>query len=88
MTQITITVRQDGETERRTMITADAPDQESAAAAGAEYGEEELTEEEKERCAVVSDLADAYEYLEDSEVIKIRLIVQKAQERKRRDERG
>lgn len=39
----------------------------------------EVTQEEEQRFAVASDLANVCEYLEDSEVIKIRLIVNKAQ---------
>ena len=38
----------------------------------------EVTQEEEQRFAVASDLANVCEYLEDSEVIKIRLIVNKA----------
>lgn len=40
---------------------------------------------EDERDALVSDLANCCEYLEESEVIKIRLIVSKAQKRKEMD---
>ncbi|RKI94305.1 hypothetical protein D7V94_01820 [Parablautia intestinalis] len=43
---------------------------------------EEVTEEEAERYAVASDLANVCEYLEESEVIKIRLIINKAEKRK------
>lgn len=46
----------------------------------------EMTEKEVDRYAVASDLANVCEYLEDSEVIKIRLIVSKAQARKEREE--
>ncbi len=46
----------------------------------------QITQEEEERFAVVSDLSDVCEYLEDSEVIKIRLIIQKAAARKERKE--
>lgn len=38
----------------------------------------EVTQEEEQRFAVASDLANVCEYLEDSEVIKIRLIVNKS----------
>ncbi len=48
----------------------------------------EMTEAEADRYAVASDLANVCEYLEDSEVIKIRLIVNKAQARKEREENG
>ena len=44
----------------------------------------EVTQEEEQRFTVASDLANVCEYLEDSEVIKIRLIVNKAQARKDR----
>ena len=47
-----------------------------------------MTEDEAERYAAASDLANVCEYLEDSEVIKIKLIIQKAQARKERAERG
>lgn len=40
---------------------------------------------EDERAALVSDLANCCEYLEASEVIKIRLIVSKAEKRKEMD---
>ncbi len=49
---------------------------------------EETPEAEADRYAVASDLANVCEYLEDSEVIKIRLIVNKAQARKEREENG
>ena len=49
---------------------------------------DEVTQEEEQRFAVASDLANVCEYLEDSEVIKIRLIVNKAQARKDRAEKG
>ena len=51
-------------------------------------GGHEVTQEEEQRFAVASDLANVCEYLEDSEVIKIRLIVNKAQARKDRTEKG
>lgn len=40
-----------------------------------------ITEPEKERHALVSDLANICEYLTDSEVIKIRLIIDKVEKR-------
>lgn len=46
----------------------------------------EVTREEEQRFAVASDLANVCEYLEESEVIKIRLIISKAQARKERAE--
>lgn len=47
-----------------------------------------VTEEEAERYAVASDLANVCEYLKESEVIAIRLTIQKAQARKERAENG
>ena len=46
----------------------------------------EVTQEEEQRFAIASDLANVCEYLEESEVIKIRLIISKAQARKERAE--
>lgn len=84
-----ITVKEDGEILTEVRRAAGEPDNESNAALGDTiYSDgEEITEDEAERQAVASDLANVCEYLEDSEVIKIKLIVQKAQERKRRAER-
>lgn len=85
-----ITVKEDGEILTEVKQEVGAPDKEREAAAGVEiYSDDdtEITEEEAERCAVASDLANVCEYLEDSEVIKIKLIVQKAQARKEREER-
>ena len=48
-------------------------------------GSAEQEADEDERDALVSDLANCCEYLEESEVIKIRLIVSKAQKRKEMD---
>lgn len=79
-TQITITVRSDG--------SGDAPHVTVNNAQQEQQNEEicNYTEEEQQRFAVASDLANVCEYLEDSEVIKIRLIVQKCEARKERDE--
>ncbi len=68
-----------------------APDKEDNTAAGCTIysdDDKEMTEEEVERYEVASDLANVCDYLEDSEVIKIKLIIQKAQARKERAERG
>lgn len=81
-TQITVTIKQDGQ------IVAEM---------GAGNGEttkkeykrpeiEQMTEQEAEKYNIVSDLADVCEYLEESEVIKIRLIISKAQKRREREE--
>ncbi len=48
----------------------------------------ESDEDETERHVVVSDLANVCEYLDDSEIIKIRLMIQKAEARKERTENG
>lgn len=51
------------------------------------YTEEpQYTPEEAERYKVASDLATVCDYLEDSEIIKIRLIVDKCQKRKEKEE--
>lgn len=61
------------------------------AAGGSEEGDQrkegsaEQETDEDERDALVSDLANYCEYLEESEIIKIRLIVSKAQKRKEMD---
>lgn len=46
--------------------------------------EQTFTEEQADRYAIASRLATVCEYLEDSEVIKIRLIIQKCEARKER----
>lgn len=78
----TVTVKADGE-----ILTG--KEQEAAVAADdtVYYDDaKEITEDEAERYAVASDLANVCDYLEDSEVIKIKLIIQKAQARKERAE--
>ena len=86
-TKITITIEQDGQTVAG-LATGEGT-QENRAAENADFSERgEMTEDEAERYAVASDLANVCEYLEDSEVIKIKLIIQKAQARKERAERG
>ena len=84
-----ITIKENGEILTEVKQTAGALDNESDAAAGRiiHSDNEEITESEAERYAVASDLANVCEYLEDSEVIKIKLIIQKAQARKERAER-
>lgn len=83
MEKITITIERDGEKVAQLgMGEGGAPDIEPPETDGGE-----MTDEEAERVAVVSDLANVCDYLEDSEVIKIRLIVQKAEARKERAER-
>ncbi len=87
--EIKITIEENGEILTEIEQAAGAPDNESNAAAGRTIhsDNEEITESEAERYAVASDLANVCEYLEDSEVIKIKLIIQKAQARKERAER-
>lgn len=50
--------------------------------------EPQFTPEEAERYKVASDLATVCDYLEDSEVIKIKLIIRRAQARKEGEEHG
>lgn len=83
-TQIIVTIKENGET--TASMTAGEVERQEAAAGVDEY--EEITEQESERYAVASDLANICEYLEDSEVIKIRLIINKAEKRKERTEGG
>ena len=86
-TKITITIEQNGQTVVR--LATGEETQENRAAENADFSERgEMTEDEAERYAVASDLANVCEYLEDSEVIKIKLIIRKAQARKERAERG
>lgn len=86
-TKITITIEQDGQTVAGLATGEETP--ENREAENADFSERgEMTEDEAERYAVASDLANVCEYLEDSEVIKIKLIIQKAQARKERAERG
>lgn len=86
-TKITITIEQDGKTAAETTAGEETPENRRAAITDfSEIGE--MTEAEADRYAVASDLANVCEYLEDSEVIKIRLIVNKAQARKEREENG
>lgn len=82
----TITVKENGEVLAETKQAAGAPDSESSAAAVLQQESvEEITEEKAERYAVASDLAEVCDYLTDSEVIKIRLIVSKVRERAQRE---
>lgn len=86
-TKITITIERDGKTAVEMATGEETPENGKAAITDfSEIGE--MTEAEAERYAVASDLANICEYLEDSEVIKIRLIVSKAQARKEREENG
>lgn len=86
-TKITITIERDGQTVAGLATGEETP--ENREAENADFSERgEMTEDEAERYAVASDLANVCEYLEDSEVIKIRLIASKAQARKEREERG
>ena len=86
-TKITITIEQDGQTVAG--LATGEETQENKEAENVDFSDsEEMTEAEAERYAVASDLANVCEYLEDSEVIKIRLIVSKAQARKEREGSG
>ncbi len=90
-TEITIRIKEGGEVSTEVKQEAGAQDCESAAAAGYTiYSDDdpEVPEAEAERYAVASDLADVCDYLEESEVIKIRLIIQKAQARRERSRKG
>lgn len=83
----TITVRESGETIAKNNQAAGAPDNNSEAAAGAYYSDNtEVTDSDMERYNLVSDLANICEYLTDSEVIKIRLIISKAQKNMKQGE--
>lgn len=87
----TIILKKDGEILTEVRQAADAPDNESEAVLDTHTYQppsEELTEDEAERYAVASDLANVCDYLDESEVIKIRLIISKAQERKEREYHG
>lgn len=83
----TITIKEDGEILTEVKQTAGVLDNESTAAGSIIHSDDDakITESEAERYAIASDLANVCEYLEDSEVIKIRLIINKAQARKERE---
>lgn len=86
----TIKVKENGEILAEAQQETDMLDNKTKRAAGhTAYlnDDEDITEEQAERYAVASDLANVCDYLEDSEVIKIKLIIQKAQVRKERAER-
>lgn len=88
-TQITITIKEDGAATVIQNMAAgqtETPENELAAVVGEIDSGAPMSESEAERFAVASDLANVCEYLEDSEVIKIRLIVSKAQARKEKIE--
>lgn len=77
----TIRVKDDGGIETEINSIPNSPDEENMLSDT--YSEShEITEEEKERQAVVSNLANICEYLTDSEVIKIKLIIAKAEKRR------
>ncbi len=82
-----ITVKEDGKVLAEVRQEAGTPEDGNGGAGSYHiYSDDdpEITEEEAERYAAASDLADVCEYLEDSEVIKIKLIIQKARARKER----
>ncbi len=78
--ETTITVKDDrdiaAEVTKRTDTTSDAVQ----SAAG--QGETKMSKEDEERYAVASGIANVCEYLTDGELIKIKLIIKKADERK------
>lgn len=84
MKRITITIEEDGKVEAQLGIGTDEKAQQQTIKP--EIEEVEITAEEKERLDLASDLANCCEYLEDSEVIKIRLIIAKCQKRKEAEE--
>ena len=84
MQRITITIEEDGKVEAQLGIGTDEKTQRQTIEPETE--EVEITAEEKERLDLASDLANCCEYLEDSEVIKIRLIIAKCQKRKEAEE--
>lgn len=86
--EINISFKKDGEITVKITQAAGASSNESGEAAGniIYTDDTEMTEDEAERYAVASDLANVCDYLEDSEVIKIKLIIQKANARKERAE--
>lgn len=85
----TITVKEDGEIRAETTQTSGTSNnQKNESNAGADNDITNMTEGEAERYAVASDLANVCDYLDDSEIIKIRLIIQKAEARKEREERA
>lgn len=82
-----IIVKEDGEVLAEVKPAAGMPDNEDESAAGYTiYSDDDMTEDEMERAKVASNLANVCEYLKDSEVISIKLIIQKAQARKERAE--
>lgn len=83
-----ITVKENGKIITEVNKTTDEQENENDAAAGytIHSDDQDMTEDEAERYNIVSDLANVCEYLEDSEVIKIKLLISKAQKRKERSE--
>lgn len=80
--QIITKIRVKDEKEIETVVNAmpEDSDGENSEVAGVSVSER-MMETEGERQAIVSDLANICEYLTDSEVIKIRLIISKAEKR-------
>lgn len=80
-TQIIVTIKQDGK-----KVEEKRWEEEESYPGYHIYSDddEEITEEEAERQAAVSDLADICEYLEEKDVIAIKLIIQRARKRKER----
>lgn len=85
-TQITITIKQDGkEVITKKQEVEDAYTFECHAPSTAD---KEITEEEMEKELAVSNLASVCEYLEDKDIIAIKIMAQKARKRKERMENG
>lgn len=81
----TVTVKENGkiksEITKHVGVEDKKETENSAVAAGQPMAE--ISKENVERYAVATDLANVCEYLEDSEIIKIKLIINKAEKRKR-----
>lgn len=81
-TQITVTIKQDG----KEVTTKNWKEEENDPRYHICSDNEEVTEEEAEKQAAVSDLADVCEYLEEKDIIAIKIMAQKARKRKERSE--
>lgn len=85
-TQITITIKQDGK--EATTKKQEVEDANTFEYHAPSITDKEITEEEMEKQAAVSDLADVCEYLEEKDIIAIKIMAQKARKRKERLENG
>lgn len=83
----TITVKEGGEVITETKQVSGTHDNVHDSVVTAGQNEiTDISEQEAECYAIASDLANVCEYLNDAEVIKIRLIIQKAEARRQREE--